>query len=141
MNVKGNTKTNPRSAADTSQHAPDFVPLSADPRILDMLAKLNARREAERAAVLNIKSKGELSKGDLVRVFQEERAAIESLLKNVETAFDFALAVCKKKTKEKETRESWGEAANAVYYLEDAKDIRGSVREHLRAIWEAIQKT
>lgn len=46
--------------------------------LYDLVARMKADREAERAAVQKLKAKNELSKSELVRIFREEKDAIKN---------------------------------------------------------------
>ena len=82
------------STPEGGQGGRDFVPLSCDPDIKRILERINRRKAEEAEAVKRIKAQGKISKSDLVRVFEEERAQLEELLFRVEGAIDFAIDVC-----------------------------------------------
>lgn len=56
--------------------------------LYDLIAGMKAQREAEHAAVLNLKNKNELSKSELMRVFREEKSEIKEALFAAQSALD-----------------------------------------------------
>lgn len=56
--------------------------------LYDLIAGMKAQREAEHAAVLNLKNKNELSKSELMRIFREEKSEIKEALFAAQSALD-----------------------------------------------------
>lgn len=142
--MKANTNT--KTAADTSQSAGSFVPLSCDPEIKMLLERINQRKAEEAEAVKHIKCQGKISKSDLVRVFQEERGQIEDLLLSLEGAIEFAIEVCEHPGAKtfpddpEDKTERTGCTGAAAYELKRYQKFRERVRQHLSAVHAAIMK-
>jgi len=134
------------STPEGGQGGRDFVPLSCDPDIKRLLERINRRKAEEAEAVKRIKCQGKISKSDLVRVFEEERAQLEELLFRVEGAIDFAIDVCEHpgaKTFPDDTEdktERTGTTGAAAFELKRYKKFRERAAQHLSAVQTAIMK-
>lgn len=134
------------STPEGGQGGRNFVPLSCDPDIKRLLETINARKAEEAEAVKRIKCQGKISKSDLVRIFNEERAQLEELLLHLEGAIDFAIDVCEHPgakafpdDPEDKTKRT-GCTGAAAYELKRYKKFRERVRQNLSAVHDAIMK-
>lgn len=134
------------STPEGGQGGRDFVPLSCDPDIKRLLERINRRKAEEAEAVKRIKCQGKISKSDLVRVFEEERAQLEELLLRVEGAIDFAIDVCEHPGAKtfpddaEDKTERTGTTGAAAYELKRYRKFRERAAQHLSAVQTAIMK-
>ena len=86
--------------------------------LYDLVARMKAEREAERAAVQKLKAKSEITKADLVRIFREERNAIRDDVYAAESALNecnsFFSEQAKPKKKPKRTTPKTAQEADAL---------------------------
>lgn len=86
--------------------------------LYDLVARMKADREAERAAVQKLKAKKEIAKADLIRIFREEKSAIREDVYKAQSALkdcnNFFTAPAKPKKKTKRTTPKTAQEADAL---------------------------
>lgn len=65
----------------------DYVPLAADPKILELLEWRKRQLEADKRYLESLEFKREITKGEIMKLFRVERAAIHDLLSSLDTEF------------------------------------------------------
>ena len=116
-----------------------------------MHAKLHAREEAEHAAVLTLRKKKQITKSDLVRIFDDHVKAIDKILERLDHSVDFAIMWSEHphegrlpdepKDDDEEERDDGGETKTAIAYeLKKHGHFREHIKQHLRALRTEIMK-
>lgn len=126
--------------------------------LYDLIARMKADREAERAAVQKLKAKNEITKADLVRIFREERNAIRDDVYAAESALNecnsFFSEQAKPKKKPKRTTPKTAQEADALdafdltidsltlarYYVQPQLEFAARVMSRLKDIEDLIMK-
>ena len=126
--------------------------------LYDLVARMKADREAERAAVQKLKAKNEITKADLVRIFREERNAIRDDVYAAESALNecnsFFSEQAKPKKKPKRTTPKTAQEADALdafdltidsltlacYYVQPQLEFAARVMSRLKDIEDSIMK-
>jgi len=126
--------------------------------LYDLIARMKADREAERAAVQKLKAKNEITKADLVRIFREERNAIRDDVYAAESALNecnsFFSEQAKPKKKPKRTTPKTAQEADALdafdltidsltlarYYVQPQLEFAARVMSRLKDIEDSIMK-
>lgn len=116
--------------------------------LYEMARRVIAQREAERAAVLALKKKKEITKSDLVRIFREEREAIRRELYDAESALeevdDAARHRRKKRTKHDDDADDLRNAIDplemALFSVRSARNFSARITERLYDVEQAIMK-
>lgn len=113
--------------------------------LYEMARRVIAQREAERAAVLALKKKKEITKSDLVRIFREERDAIRRELYDAESALeevdDAARHRRKKRTKDDDDlRNVIDPLEMALFSVRSARNFSARIAERLYDVEQAIMK-
>ena len=126
--------------------------------LYDLVARMKADREAERAAVQKLKAKNEITKADLVRIFREERNAIRDDVYAAESALNecnsFFSEQAKPKKKPKRATPKTAQEADALdafdltidsltlarYYVQPQLEFAARVMSRLKDIEDSIMK-
>ena len=124
----------------------------ANQPLYDMLARMHAREEAEHAAVLTLRKKKQITKSDLVRIFDDHAKAIDKILERLDHSVDFAIMWSEHPhdgrlpdepllDDDKEELDDGGETKTAIAYeLKKHGHFREHIKQHLRALRTEIMK-
>lgn len=138
--------THERPLADVIRDAQEMTERNAP--LYEIVRRMNAQREAERAAVKALKEKSEISKSDLMRIFLEERDAIRQELDAAESALEDLSDAARDqlRSKRKIKRDADDLRLNidpldmAHFAAKSCKDFSSRVLERLRDVESAIMK-
>lgn len=115
--------------------------------LYEMARRVIAQREAERAAVLALKKKKEITKSDLVRIFREEREAIRRELYDAESALEEVDDAARHRRKKRTRNDDADDLRNAIDPLEmalfsvrSARNFSARIAERLYDVEQAIMK-
>lgn len=115
--------------------------------LYEMARRVIAQREAERAAVLALKKKKEITKSDLVRIFREEREAIRRELYDAESALEEVDDAARHRRKKRTKHDDADDLRNAIDPLEmalfsvrSAMNFSARIVERLYDVEQAIMK-
>lgn len=115
-----------------------FVPLSADPRILALLEEWKAAQEAQRHFLESLQFKKEITKGEIVQLFQAEREEVRGIVLHLQSDLECLELEAAEDAKRPQTAKDFCHSMPAL--LRTQREGLQKILEHVHRIGEGIQK-